>query len=223
MQPFFQEELDKLRKRLNKMFDLVSIQLENSSQSVSNTDFETSDLALKNENRIDKLDIKIDKLCQRIFALAQPVATDLRFIMSSLRIANEIERMGDIALDVMSRSDTVRTFQETLQEYDISAIFAEVIHLSKQSAEAYTNNNSELAKETFHQCMKIEESCKIVFNDVIAKMTEKSQVILIATDLILIVRDLERITNHLQNIADSIVFIAEGKRIRHSAAVRNDE
>ena len=98
MQPFFQEELDKLRKRLNKMFVLVSVQLENSSQSVSNTDFETTDLALKNENRIDKLDIKIDKLCQRIFALAQPVATDLRFIMSSLRIANEIERLAILHL-----------------------------------------------------------------------------------------------------------------------------
>ncbi len=216
MQPYFQEELDKLRKRLNKMFMLVTVQLENSNQSVSNAEFETTDLALKNENRIDKLDIKIDKLCQRIFALAQPVATDLRFIMSSLRIANEIERMGDIAFDVMSRSETVRTFQETLQEHGIPAIFSEVIRLSKLSAEAYTNNNSELAREIFQQCIKIEESCKIVFNDVIARMTEKSQVILIATDLILIVRDLERITNHLENIADSIVFIAEGKRMRHA-------
>lgn len=216
MQPFFQEELDKLRKRITKMFILVSVQLENASLSVIKSDFESTDMALKNENRIDKLDIKIDKLCQRIFALAQPVATDLRFIMSSLRIANEIERMGDIAFDVMSRSESVRTFQETLEEYGIPDIFKKVIQLSKQSAEAYTNNSSALAKDTFQQCIKIEESCKIVFNDVIARMTEKSQVILIATDLILIVRDLERITNHLENIADSIIFIAEGKRIRHS-------
>jgi phosphate transport system protein len=225
MQPYFQEELDKLRKRITKMFVLVSVQLENASRSVTNSDFETSDMALKNENRIDKLDIKIDKLCQRIFALAQPVATDLRFIMSSLRIANEIERMGDIAFDVMSRSETVRTFQETLEEHGIPDIFTKVILISKQSAEAYANNNSELAKDTFQQCIKIEESCKTVFNDVIARMTEKSQVILIATDLILIVRDLERITNHLENIADSIIFIAEGKRLRHSGVkgVTSDE
>ena len=216
MQPFFQEELDKLRKRLNKMFDLVSVQLENSSRSVSDTDFETTDTALKNENRIDKLDIKIDKLCQRIFALAQPVATDLRFIMSSLRIANEIEQIGDIAFDVISRSETVRPFQETLNEYKISLLFADVINLSNKSAEAYTNNNSELAKEIIQGCKKIEESCKLAFNDVIAKMAEKSQVILIATDLILILRDFERITNHFETIADSIVFIAEGKRMRHS-------
>ncbi len=183
---------------------------------LSNADFETTDNALKNENRIDKLDIKIDKLCQRIFALAQPVATDLRFIMSSLRIANEIEQIGDIAFDVIGRSETVRPFQETLSEFQISAIFAEVIKAGRQATEAYTNNNSDLAKDIIVQCKKIEESCKSAFNEVIAKMTEKSQVILIATDLILILRDLERITNHLENIADSIVFIAEGKRIRHS-------
>jgi phosphate transport system protein len=216
MQPFFQEELDKLRKRLNKMFDLVTIQLENSSRSVSNSEFEISEIALKNENRIDKLDIKIDKLCQRIFALTQPVATDLRFIMSSLRIANEIEQIGDIAFDVIGRSETVRPFQETLSEYQITSLFAEVINLSRQATEAYINNNGELAKNIILLCKKTEESCKVGFNEVIAKMTEKSQVILIATDLILILRDLERITNHMENIADSIVFIAEGKRIRHS-------
>jgi len=216
MQPFFQEELDKLRKRITKMFILVSVQLENTSRSVTNSDFESSDLALKNENRIDKLDIKIDKLCQRIFALAQPVATDLRFIMSSLRIANEIEQVGDIAFDAIGRSETVRPFQDVLNEYQVSSIFADVINLSKQSAEAYTNNNAELAKEVIQGCKRIEELCKTVFNEVISKMTEKSQVILIATDLILIIRDLERITNHLENIADSIVFIAEGKRLRHS-------
>ncbi len=219
MQPFFQEELDKLRKRLNKMFVLVTIQLENSSQSISNTEFETTAVALKNENRIDKLDIKIDKLCQRIFALAQPVATDLRFIMSSLRIANEIEQIGDIAFDVIGRSETVRPFQETLSEYQVTGIFSEVINISRQATEAYINNNSELAKDIVRQSNKIEETCKVGFNEVIAKMTEKSQVILIATDLILILRDLERITNHFENIADSIVFIAEGKRIRHSGGV----
>jgi phosphate transport system protein len=216
MQLFFQEELGKLRKRIIKMFILVNSQLEKSYQSVSAQDFETNDMALQNENRIDKLDIKIDKLCQRIFALAQPVATDLRFIMSSLRIGNEIERIGDIALDIIGRSETVRPFQETLEQYRASELFQEVIKLINQSAEAYTNNNNELAKEIVISCKKTEETCKTVFHEIIAHMTVKSDVIIIATDLILIIRDLERITNHLENIAESVVFIVEGKRIRHA-------
>ena len=127
MQPFFQEELAKLRKRIIKMFVLVNAQLEESSQSLINQDFETNNKALQNENRIDKLDIKIDKLCQRIFALAQPVATDLRFIMSSLRIGNEIERIGDIALDIIERSEAVRNYRETLEQYRVPELLGEVI------------------------------------------------------------------------------------------------
>jgi len=216
MQSFFQSELVKLRKRITKMFDLVGTQLNRSSQSLLNPDFEIRDAALENENRIDKLDIKIDKLCQRIFALAQPVATDLRFIMSSLRIGNEIERIGDIALDVIERSESVRSYAEILDQYQVDPLITEIIHINQKITEAYINNNSELAKEILITCKQTEETCKNVFNDIIRQMTEKSQVITIATDLILIIRDVERISSHMENIAESIVFIVEGKRLRHS-------
>jgi len=216
MQSFFQSELTKLRKRIIKMFSLVNMQLDKASQSLVNQDFEMIDLALKNENQIDKLDIKIDKLCQRIFALAQPVATDLRFIMSSLRIGNEIERVADIALDIISRSESVRSYQDILEQYKVAELLLEVKKMNQRIAEAYTNNNNDLAKDIIITCKQTEEICKTVFNEIIAEMTNKSDVIIIATDLILIIRDLERITNHLENIADSVVFIVEGKRIKHS-------
>jgi phosphate transport system protein len=216
MQSFFQDELAKLRKRIIKMFMLVNTQLEKSSQSLLSQDFEANDTTMQNEIRIDKLDLKIDKLCQRIFALAQPVATDLRFIMSSLRIGNEIERIGDIALDIISRADSVRPYQETLKPYRVNELFRDVTQLTNRLAEAYANNNNELAKEVITGCKKSEEACKMAFHEIISQMTVKSEVIVIATDLILIIRDLERITNHLENIAESVVFIVEGKRMRNT-------
>lgn len=214
MQSFFETELTKLRKRILKMIDLVDTQLKKADQSLLNQD-EVIDLAMKNEDRLDKLDIKIDKLCQRIFALAQPVATDLRFIMSSLRIGNEVERIGDIALDMISRSETVRSYPDILKEYSIHKLLKETIKINGRITEAYANNNNQLAKEVFKSCKEMEETCNQVFNEVLGEMTKKSQVIIIATDLILIVRDIERISNHMENIADSIVFIVEGKRIKH--------
>jgi phosphate transport system protein len=216
MQSYFEEELGKLRKRIIKMFLLVNNQAEKAFQSVFTADFESEDAASKNETRIDKLDTKIDKLCQRIFALAQPVATDLRFIMSSLRIGNEIERIGDIALDIISRSENVRSYQKTIKPYRLSELFREVMKLTGQLSEAYANNNSELARDIVLSCKKTEETCKAVFQEIISQMTAKSDVIIIATDLILIVRDLERINSHMENMAVSILFIVEGKRIRHS-------
>jgi len=216
MQPYFQEELAKLSKRINRMFLLVNTQLEKSFQSVFSPEFESTEITTQTENRIDKLDTKIDKLCQRIFALAQPVATDLRFIMSSLRIGNEIERIGDIALDIINRSESVRPYQETIEPYQVRELFREVIHLTSRLAEAYANNNHDLATEIMVACNKSTETCKTIFQEIISQMTVKSDVIVIATDLILIIRDLERINNHLENIAESIVFIVEGKRVKHN-------
>jgi phosphate transport system protein len=155
-------------------------------------------------------------LCQRIFALAQPVATDLRFIMSSLRIGNEIERIGDITMDIISRSESVRSYEKIMHKYKVHELVDEIIELNRKAEEAYINSNNELAKEIAVSCKQTEEKCKEAFNHIISDMTRKSEVIIIATDLILIIRNIERISNHLENIADSIVFIAEGKRIRHA-------
>lgn len=196
------------------MFSLVDTQLNKAGKSLTDPDFEM-DVAMKNENQLDKLDIKIDKLCQRIFALAQPVATDLRFIMSSLRIGNEIERIGDIALDIIARSENIRSYTDVLKEYKIHKLVKETIKTNNNIAEAYANNNNVLARELFQSCREMEETCNNVFNTIISEMTKKSNVITIATDLILVVRDIERMSNHMENIADSIVFIVEGERIKH--------
>jgi len=216
MQPYFQEELAKLSKRINRMFLLVNTQLEKSFQSVFSPEFESTEIITQTGNQMDKLDTKSDELCHRIFALAQPVATDLRFIMSSLRIGNEIERIGDIALDIINRSESVRPYQETIEPYQVRELFREVIHLTSRLAEAYANNNHDLAAEIMVACNKSTETCKTIFQEIISQMTVKSDVIVIATDLILIIRDLERINNHLENIAESIVFIVEGKRVKHN-------
>jgi len=217
MQSFFETELIKLRKRILKMLELVDTQLEKSQQSLLNQEFEVIEIAMKNENQLDKLDIKIDKLCQRIFALAQPVATDLRFIMSSLRIGNEIERIGDIALDIINRSEMVRSYDDVLRKYKIHKLLKETIKINKRISESYANNNNILAKEIFESCKQMEDNCNQVFNEIIGEMAKKSHVITIATDLILIVRNIERISNHMENIADSIVFTVEGIRIKHSS------
>ncbi len=215
MQSFFETEITKLRKRILKMLDIVDMQLAKADQALFSNDAEVTGPALKNENQLDKLDIKIDKLCQRIFALTQPVAGDLRFIMSSLRIGNEIERIGDIALDIINRSETVRSYPDVLKDYKIHKVLRQAVNLNKKLIEAYANNNPILAKETFESCKELGDTCNTIFNDIIGEMTKKSQVITIATDLILIVRDIERIGDHMENIADSVVFTAEGNRIKH--------
>jgi len=215
MQTYFETELAKLRKRIVKMLNLVSGQLDKSFQVLLNVDPEMMAAIKKDENKVDKLDIKIDKLCQRIFALAQPVAGDLRFIMASLRIGNEMERISDMAYEITKRSEPVSQYPEILNQYEIPGLLDQIRKLFIDLEESFINGNSPLAYDIISRCKTREEACKTIFREIVAQMTKKSNVIVIATDLILIIRNLERIIGHIENIAESVIFIVDAKIVRH--------
>jgi len=215
MTRYFEESLAKLRKRLVKMLILVDDQLDHSFKVLLNSDDETLKTIKHNENKVDKLDIKIDKLCQAIFALEQPVAHDLRFIMGSLKASNEIERIGDIAYDIAKRAETVSKFSESLNEYKLPYFMDQLRKLFAQTTEAFINLNKTLAAEIIEDCKNGKKQYKQIFNDIVAGMNEKSDLIAIATDLILITHDFERIMGHIENIAEAIIFIVEAKIIKH--------
>jgi phosphate transport system protein len=216
MQSFFHLELIKLRKRVGKMFVLSGIQLEQSLTSLLGKDgISVMEKSLRNENRIDKLDIKIDKLCQRIFALTQPVASDLRFIMASLRIGNEIERIADIALDMVGRMETLHGNEDVLDRFQIHSLISQIIQLHSQAAEAYAVNHNLQARMVIAESRYTEEACKQLFRDILSQIHNVTGLMVVSADLILLVRDVERICNHLENIGDSVVFIVEARRLRH--------
>ena len=201
MQTYFESELTKLRKRIAKMLNLTTGQIDKSFQVLLNGDAEMISQIKNDENKVDKLDIKIDKLCQRIFALAQPVAGDLRFIMASLRIGTEMERISDMAYEITQRSESVSQYPEILSRYEMPGLLDQIRKLFIQLNESFSNNNSMLAYEIIGRCKERDEDCKSIFRDIVTQMTKKSNVIVIATDLILIVRNLERIIGHMENIA----------------------
>lgn len=215
MQTYFESELDKLRKRLDKMLNLVDSQLDNSFKVLIEGDTDFVEKIKQDENKIDKLDIKIDKLCQRIFALNQPVAGDLRFIMASLRIGNEMERISDMTYEITHRSEAVSQYPKTLRKYGIPFLLEGIRKSFSQIIESFNNENSVLAFQIIEDCKNRDEDCRKIFNEIVSDMTKKSDVIVIATDLILIMRNLERIIGHIENIAESIIFIIDAKIIRH--------
>jgi phosphate transport system protein len=222
MQTYFESELEKLRKRIIKMLNLVASQLDKSFRVLLKGDTDFVEIIKQDENKIDKLDIKIDKLCQRIFALAQPVAGDLRFIMASLRIGTEMERISDMTYEITHRSESVSQYPKILQKYQISELLEHILKLFNQIIESFNNANSALAFQIIEDCKKSEGECKTIFNEIVSDMTRKSDVIIIATDLILIIRNLERIIGHISNISESIIFIIDAKIIRHPGLKHKD-
>jgi phosphate transport system protein len=197
------------------MLNLVDSQLDKSFKVLQKGDSDFVEIIKQDENKIDKLDIKIDKLCQRIFALAQPVAGDLRFIMASLRIGTEMERISDMTYEITHRSESVSQYPKILKKYEIPELLEHIRRSFNQVIESFNNGNSALAFQIIEECKEREEDCKTIFNEIVSDMTKKSDVIIIATDVILIIRNLERIIGHIANISESIIFIIDGKIIRH--------
>ena len=119
MERHFELELEKLKKRILKMGNLVAAQIHQTMIALINCDIEAAEEIIETEHAIDKLDTKIDKLCQRIFALTQPVATDLRFIMASLKMNNDLERMGNHAVSIARRIEGLSDYKDIVTELKI--------------------------------------------------------------------------------------------------------
>ena len=122
MERHFELELEKLNKRILKMGNLVYDQVHNALEALLTCNIELAQQVVELDNKVDKLDVKIDKLCQRIFALQQPVATDLRLIMSALKMNNDLERLGDLAVNISSKVEGVSEYGEILAELHIDEL-----------------------------------------------------------------------------------------------------
>jgi phosphate transport system protein len=214
MQTHFEAELEKLKKRILKMLNLAGNQLNKSFLILRNNPIDSLGEIKDDEDKIDKIDIKIDIMCQRLFALTQPIASDLRFIMGSLGISNEVERIGDMAYDLSKQPEHDSKFVDYLKQYNIPEFLDLIKKLFNQVLESYINSNSLLAKEIIEKCKTTRKS-KEILNDIVQEMTQKAEIVVIATDLIQIINKLDRIVGHIENIAESIVFIVEGKIIKH--------
>jgi phosphate transport system protein len=211
----FEQELEKLKDRIIKMGNIAVEQVSTAVRILFTSDTENIESVEQNEDILDELDVKVDKLCQRIFVLNQPVATDLRFILSSLRIGNEIERIGDIAYGIVCKSEPVREQPDVLKDLEIEILFSETIEVIIKAIECYKNKDISITHEIISKCKIINDKCKLKLDMIIVQMTNKSEIIIVATNLILILRHIERLADHSSNIAESVYFMIKGEIIKH--------
>ena len=220
MERHFEMELEKLNVRLKKMAGIVAIQVNSAMKALMEGDVELAKQIIEQDRKVDKLDNKIDKLCQRIFALSQPVATDLRFIMSSLKINNDLERMGDHAVGIAYKIETLIENREVISLLNLGEVVADLNKLMELMVAIIEKRDVNLVKEIFELSAEIHNKLQTLSAKIIEEMTKKSEIIVVATNLMLILTQLERIEAYTTNIAESIVFIVEGKLVKHPKLVK---
>jgi len=217
MQRHFDQELEKLGRRLIEMGTIVEQQMNITLNALINADIKLAEEAIEMDNKVDHLDVKIDKLCQRIFALQQPLATDLRFIMSSLKINNDLERMGDLAVFIAKRIDCFVDYQDVLIELQIDKVANSCMKLIKDVENLIQTKRIVFVKDIFDGSQNLKTMTRDISASIIEEMTHKSpDIFVVATNLILILNQIERVTALSTNIAESIYFMVEGKIVKHS-------
>ena len=215
----FDTELEKLTRKVTQMCELVNQQVDNTLHALLNCDNVLANQIIENDVLVDKLDVKIDKLCQNIFALQQPVASDLRFILSSLKINNDLERTGDHAVSIAKRIEAISDYPDILQELGIPIVCEATTLLFKDVVNLVKSHNIVLSGDIFSSAADIKEKCHEISNKILIEMMHKSEVIVVATNIMVIVNLIERIAGYSTNIAESIVFVVEGKIVKHSKKI----
>ena len=216
MERHFELELEKLKRRILKMGGLVAIQIRNAMDALVNCDAVLAEEVIEADNQLDELDVKIDKLCQRIFALTQPVATDLRLIMAALKMNNDLERMGDLAVSIAKKIEGISEYQSIISELKIDELAKDTEVIVRDVIQLLNSRQIVLVRDIYENSNIIKDKIQVISASIIDQMMKKSDVIVVATNLMIILTYIERLAGYSTNIAESIVFLVEGRVVKHS-------
>ncbi len=210
-------ELKMLKADIIEMWRLVINQLEKAKESLTNFDRDLAEEVVENEKRVNSYELKIDRDCENIFALFQPVATDLRLVLASLKICNNLERIGDISASVADFVlDADQDFNKAILDHtrvlEMHAIANEMV---ADSLEAFDKEDTRLARTMFKRDKmldKIDEAALDLVMECIRDYPDQVRNTLLVMSMI---RKLERVGDQSKNIAEEIIFYFEAKVLKH--------
>ncbi len=215
MTPIFEHEMDKLRTRIIKMGSLVDEQVEYAFRALNEWNVAMANLVMERDSKVDKLDLKIEKQCQRIFALQQPVARDLRLIMAALQINSNLERMGDLAFNVARSVDALSSQRQAIQQLDLSQMTDAVHTMVRHTIDSFVNNDPELALSIMKSDIRVDQYEARIGRQIVDMMKRDPDFIEAGAQLIIQLRNMERLADHATNIAEDVIFFTEAKIVRN--------
>jgi len=216
----FDQELEQLKVMLLEMASLVEAAIYNSVNSVVQKDRLLAEDVLAKEAGINRMEVEIDDFAIKLLALQQPMAGDLRLIASALKINTDLERMGDLAVNIAERS--IELIQEPVIKpmVDIPHIAALVQSMVQKALDSFVNKDTELAKSVLASDDAVDNLRTASFHELISFMERTKKNIPQAVNLLSVIRNLERIADHATNIAEDVIFYVKGIDVRHHAEVR---
>jgi phosphate transport system protein len=213
----FQDELEALKARLLEMGGLAEDRVRAAVESLVSRDVQILHTVLTGDGPINQLHIEIDNRCFTLLALHQPMAVDLRAIVSAVKINTDLERVGDLAINIAEAVSRYLRHPPVKELIDIPRMAAIAQAMLRDALDAYVRRDIAMAEAVLNQDDELDALKTQVFRELLTYMLQDASKIEPALDLILISRHLERIGDHATNVAEDVIFMVSARDVRHHA------
>ena len=211
----FQEELESLQARLLEMGGLAEERVRAAVQGLVSRDMAMIDRVMRGDEPINALHIELDDRCFRLLALHQPMATDLRAIVAAVKINTDLERVGDLAVNIAEAAKQYVSQAPVKQLIDIPQMGDIAQAMLRDALDAYVRRDTGLAQKVLNEDDQLDALKSHVFRELLNIMLQDATTVEPAIDLILISRHLERIGDHATNVAEDVIFMVSALDVRH--------
>ena len=220
MRRHFQEMLQEVERRLAEEAGVVDRAIDSSSRALRERDAVLAGKIVEGDRTLDFAEVELERLCLDTLALQQPLATDLRFLAGALKINNDLERMGDLACNVAKQ--TWRLSAPPVPEFaDPFAELTEMVRrMVRGAVDALLKRDTKLAREVWHSDTRADERLREMLDLCLRLMKSGRASVEDATIYVTAARAMERIGDHATNVAEDVVFIVEGRIVRHNVEAR---
>jgi phosphate transport system protein len=211
----FDEELKELKEKLLEMATRAEEQIALAVRALKDREEPLACQVLEREEAINRLDVEVDQMCMRLLALRQPLATDLRFITAAMKIGSDLERIGDLAVNIAERTLDLLKAPELKPLIDIPRMAELAQAMVRDALSAFIQGDDVLARDVCLRDDQVDQLNDQVFRELLTYMMQDPGTISRAVDLILVGRHLERIADHATNIGEDVIYMVKGKTIKH--------
>jgi phosphate transport system protein len=216
----FREELEELKSKLLEMGGMVESAIHNSIYALVEGDEERAKEVMWKEAQVNQKEMEIDDLATRMLALFQPMARDLRFITAVIKMNADLERMGDLAVNITERALSLMQEEALRPLVDIPKIAELAESMVHRALDAFARGDADMARDVLLADDEVDNLRDAVYRELIRFMQEERTTIQRALNLLFIAQNLERIADHATNLAEDVLFLVKGIDVRHHAEAR---
>lgn len=214
----FDEDLGALRTRVLQMGGVVESQIRSAIEAYTSGNASVIESVVETESKVNQLEIEIDDACAHIIAKRQPTASDLRMVLAVSKIVTDLERAGDEAKKIATSSSSVheRGQVPSLRAAEIRHVAEAAVSMLRQALDSLARLDAASARAVILADKAVDSEFRAIVRQLITYMMEDPRTISTALDIIWIARAIERIGDHAKNVAEQVIFVVEGRDVRHS-------